>query len=87
MTNEVPDFEKISDDIRVWFMKTKGIGYNEFMERIKSELKSAYLAGRKAQVKVVCNFIKSTVVEEEGLLVCTQTPYEIAKAIESQVIE
>lgn len=81
MTNEVPDFAEIADDVRTWFMNTKGIGYNEFMKRIKSDLESAYLAGRKAQVSVDAEIASNSTPRH------TECGARIAKAIESQVIE
>lgn len=74
MTNEVPDFEKIAKEIVVDFY---GETFGEMQQAISKVLESAYLAGRKAQVKVDA---------EISSFGDAQTCQAIAKAIESQVI-
>lgn len=81
MTNEVPDFEKIANELY-----EKARFYQEYyaLQDIDHELRKAYLAGRKAQVKVDAEIAENLDYDGENWSSFTD---KIAKAIESQVIE
>jgi len=90
MTNEVPDFEKIANELY-----EKARFYQEYyaLQDIDHELRKAYLAGRKAQVKVDAEIARATVDmtmysgEKVSYHMFGDGGIEVAKAIESQVIE
>jgi len=89
MTNEVPDFEKIANEL---YEKAKFFQEYYALQDINHELRKAHLAGRKAQVKVDAEIATNYGWEikwrgeprtktKSGV-----TGEDIAKAIESQAI-
>lgn len=96
MTNEVPDFKKIADKTILNFVPTLGhkepVIFEEDFDKLRTEIvcamQSAYLAGRKAQVKVDAEIArKQAEFAAYESIDGEDTGISIAKAIESQVIE